>query len=493
MKQRVRFFSLTLALFVFSLASFEGLAQGNKGSWPDSLTTVNLEGTVIIDTTYPNVYFLDVDGDTIPDYHLSFGPDWYTPESGAVRPAEGDYITILGAINSRPLTPVVIVFEINGLIWREPIENWWNHQGWCDSLEVITVSGTVMVDTTYFYLHYYLDTNDDGEPDYFLSFGPHWYEPESGATRPTAGEIVTIEGAVKADSDLVRLVVLKINDLLWRDQFGPAPWSGGWIGKKSQHHKRIHCPTDSSSWVEFPPGAMQGGGHHGHEFADSIYCEFAKVWCDSLPGRPDSAYAGWHFHFSNPDGKRMNGKGESAKFMKRLRLQLHCGDGDSCGTFLAKFSSFEPELKYLDENTGQWLDVENAVYDELNQVITFEPESVETYYAIFSAEDTSTDLIVYTNNTNPEAFNLEQNYPNSFNPTTTIGFQINAASLVKLSIYNMLGQEVRTLINELKPVGVYQVVWDGCDNGSNLGPTGNYSYKLKTAKQTQVRGIILVK
>jgi hypothetical protein len=61
-----------------------------------------------------------VDNDSIPDFHLNFGPIWYETESGAVRPISGDVITIKGGqINSNNEIPMIIVYEINGLTWRD--------------------------------------------------------------------------------------------------------------------------------------------------------------------------------------------------------------------------------------------------------------------------------------------------------------------------------------------------------------------------------------
>jgi hypothetical protein len=285
--------------------------------------------------------------------------------------------------------------------------------------------------------------------------------------------------------------VFTIDGLEWRQPKGPAPWSGGWISKHHKHQKRVHCPVDSSSWVEIPPGAWQGGGHQGPQFPDSVYCEFMKVWRDSLPGHPDSVLAGWHFHFSNPAGNRVNGKGVPVRFIKRLRVQLRYSEGDSGGMFLGKFNANEVQLRYWDENVNQWLPVSDVSYDLNNQMVMFETESIQSYYAVFGTEGVTS--VTEFKDTVPENFSLKQNYPNPFNPTTTIGYQINRAGLVKLAIFNVLGQEVRTLVNEFEPVGIYQVVWDGRDNNGNIMPTGTYLYKLQIANQTQIRQMSLVK
>jgi hypothetical protein len=74
-------------------------------------------------------------------------------------------------------------------------------------------------------------------------------------------------------------------------------------------------------------------------------------------------------------------------------------------------------------------------------------------------------------------FKLHQNYPNPFNPRTVIGYQLPLTSQVKLSIYNVLGQKVATLVNKKQTAGSYQVEWDASDFASGI-----YWYRLETDK-----------
>jgi len=157
MYQKIRFMVLVLLILFLGTQIVDVAAQDKnrkKNACP-SINNVTLTGTIIIDNTHINIYFLDVDNDGVADFNLAFGPDWYEPESDATRPNAGDYITVVGAVNERPAVPLVVVFEINGLLWREPVENWWRHYEWCDSLEIVTKTGTVIVDTTYYYDHYF--------------------------------------------------------------------------------------------------------------------------------------------------------------------------------------------------------------------------------------------------------------------------------------------------------------------------------------------------
>lgn len=75
-------------------------------------------------------------------------------------------------------------------------------------------------------------------------------------------------------------------------------------------------------------------------------------------------------------------------------------------------------------------------------------------------------------------FSLSQNYPNPFNPETTIEYTLPKPTFVKLKIFDVLGQEVKTLVNELQQSGVRSVVWDGKNNQGQLVPSGLYIYQI---------------
>ena len=93
----------------------------------------------------------------------------------------------------------------------------------------------------------------------------------------------------------------------------------------------------------------------------------------------------------------------------------------------------------------------------------------------------------------PVNFSLEQNYPNPFNPTTTIDFSLSGSSNVKLSVYNMLGQEVVTLADQVYQAGTFSVTWDGRDNDGQTVESGVYLYKLETENQSLAKKMLLMK
>ncbi len=93
----------------------------------------------------------------------------------------------------------------------------------------------------------------------------------------------------------------------------------------------------------------------------------------------------------------------------------------------------------------------------------------------------------------PEKFELQQNYPNPFNPSTIIEYSIPKASNVNISVYNNLGQLVKTLISETEEEGFYSAVWDGTNqNGVKLA-SGMYIYKISANNFVESKKMILLK
>ncbi len=93
----------------------------------------------------------------------------------------------------------------------------------------------------------------------------------------------------------------------------------------------------------------------------------------------------------------------------------------------------------------------------------------------------------------PVKVELAQNYPNPFNPTTTIRFGIPQDGKVKLTVYNVLGQKVKELVNDSRNAGYYNVIWNGrCDRGTAVS-SGVYLYRLETSHGVVVKKMALVK
>ena len=101
---------------------------------------------------------------------------------------------------------------------------------------------------------------------------------------------------------------------------------------------------------------------------------------------------------------------------------------------------------------------------------------------------TPTTTGVADENIDPDFYYLSQNYPKSFNPSTNIRFQISKLSFVNVKVYDVLGREVESLINEEKSAGSYNVQF----NSNNL-TSGIYFYKIRAGEFSQTNKMILLK
>lgn len=504
-----------IAVVMLALGLAPVFAQGGHHGGghmnPDSLTLVTVSGTAIVDTSmmYP-MYYLDEDGDGNADYFLNFGPPWYQPDSsGATRPNDGDAITIYGGMhdpvfNSGNL-PVIIVYEINGLFWRDPYDPFWNnmghhsggHQGggchhafgWMhDTLEVVSLTGIAMVDTTFMFNHYYLDEDQDGLPDYYLNFGPPWYQPSSGATRPNDGDLIDIVGG-KIDVDSLPLVIVyEINGLLWRDstQIGPH-FGGGWIHRNMTHSQYIHTPWDSLTGMHINPGWHHGGGHHGGMMPDSAFCQMLQLFPQNMPGGGvQNGFAGFEIGIFNPNGQNMMMwpmMGGHISFNNQVQIQLHYNEIQLQGFNIDENTI---EVKAWDESSSSWVPVSSAVVNTADNTVTLSSNDLSSYYILTGQQlslgvDDQQSLIL-------KGFALEQNYPNPFNPSTSIRFRLNRSAQVRLSVYNVLGQKVVDLLNQRMDAGEYAIDFDA----SGL-TSGIYFYELNVDGQSQVRKMNLMK
>ena len=93
----------------------------------------------------------------------------------------------------------------------------------------------------------------------------------------------------------------------------------------------------------------------------------------------------------------------------------------------------------------------------------------------------------------PDQYGLNRNTPNPFNPLTTIGYQLPEAGKVRLSIVNLLGQEIRVLVNERTDAGSFKVSWDGADAMGRRVASGVYLYRMQAGDFSSSRRMLLLK
>jgi hypothetical protein len=93
----------------------------------------------------------------------------------------------------------------------------------------------------------------------------------------------------------------------------------------------------------------------------------------------------------------------------------------------------------------------------------------------------------------PEGFALRQNYPNPFNPTTIISYQLPIAGKVNLTIYNLLGRKIKTLVDSFQSAGEHSIVWSATSDANNPMSSGIYFYRLKTRERIVQKKMVLVR
>jgi len=115
-------------------------------------------------------------------------------------------------------------------------------------------------------------------------------------------------------------------------------------------------------------------------------------------------------------------------------------------------------------------------------------------FKILGVEETQTNVATNRGTYNiPKKFALFANYPNPFNPETTIHFNLGYASDVVLKIYNIVGQEIITLVDAYKPAGASSVKWNGKDSAGIRVPSGIYFYQIKADGFNAIRKMVLQK
>lgn len=100
----------------------------------------------------------------------------------------------------------------------------------------------------------------------------------------------------------------------------------------------------------------------------------------------------------------------------------------------------------------------------------------------FTKKQTSTDI------GNPDKFVLNQNYPNPFNPTTVFSYTLKTDGMVKLTVYNLVGQVVKVIVDKYQSAGYYEYLFDASDLSAGI-----YLYKLQVGEYSSVKRMTLVK
>ncbi len=249
---------------------------------------------------------------------------------------------------------------------------------------------------------------------------------------------------------------------------------GNWVYRNATDTTIVRCWNDSLSSLSFPAGSMG----MGMMYPDSVFCQFRFLPLDSLRHPIDSTFLCW---------RRIQIGSDSLHF-----AYMHCDSGYGTNNYMMGFmngiacrlgwdSSLVDSLHRMWRPTGvrcwngsTWITPSNVSIS--STIVAFSTSELYAAIAIVGAPSGATGAVDEAEL--PRAYSLDQNYPNPFNPTTTIGYALPQESQVKLTVYNLLGQEVRSLVSGGQGAGLHSVGFSAGDL-----PSGVYFYRLQASSQ----------
>ena len=146
-------------------------------------------------------------------------------------------------------------------------------------------------------------------------------------------------------------------------------------------------------------------------------------------------------------------------------------------------------------NNEVWLyEVVNGGHDWPGAYGNMDINSSEEIWSFFSMViDNAVSVYQEDNDQIPNEYELEQNYPNPFNPVTTLIYSLTEENMVKITVYDMLGRKVRTLVNAAREAGRWSVKWDATNDQGGPVSDGVYLYQIRTDKFSETKKMIFIK
>lgn len=166
--------------------------------------------------------------------------------------------------------------------------------------------------------------------------------------------------------------------------------------------------------------------------------------------------------------------------------RLQSGDGVIANL---DFTVIDTELEELEFTVAEDIPHHRLMFVEADnsELIETQPEF----------ESFTVELVAGTSGSNPNvptSFALHQNFPNPFNPSTTLKYDLDAATHVKLDVLNVLGQKVKTLVDRYQEAGYHSVQWDGIDESGAPVATGVYFYRVNAGdEKVETKKMMLLK
>ncbi|MBD3257948.1 T9SS type A sorting domain-containing protein, partial [candidate division GN15 bacterium] len=174
-----------------------------------------------------------------------------------------------------------------------------------------------------------------------------------------------------------------------------------------------------------------------------------------------------------------------------VRLYLGGSDVDATADWVIRNSDMADYQEYFGKEVAGIGDYTGDGIDDF--AFTCRGLSLNGEIYLFSGWDGSTDVEIEEDDGLPESYVLSQNYPNPFNPSTTIEFSLPTRSEISLTVHNVLGQVVRSLVTRELPAGRHRLEWDGTDDSGEPVASGVYLYRLQAGDVVEAKKMVLLK
>ena len=143
----------------------------------------------------------------------------------------------------------------------------------------------------------------------------------------------------------------------------------------------------------------------------------------------------------------------------------------------------DPHSFTLSSTTGLW-----TVFSDINNT-----ENTFRYLIRAYVRSGTTVSVEQTIELEPKSFSLQQNFPNPFNPSTTIRYDLPEKGYVRLDVVDMLGRVVATLVENEQRAGTYQAIWNGKSASGQPAPSGVYFYRLESGNYRSIKKMVMLK
>lgn len=287
-------------------------------------------------------------------------------------------------------------------------------------------------------------------------------------------------------------VLVKVTDPLGNslEQLpNPQSWINNINNLQSGMAYSVCVTADTSITFEYVPNNTQLAYTPDNLIIPDLH--FNKIWSGN-------GYQHMNFHFLNPqlNNNPLNAGDEIAVF-----------DGERCvasgvvqddNNYIFMNASMDDGMDsvpngFVQGNPYQIKLFINSTQQELSDIHYQLLSGSETFISGNSAVLNISHSVSNDENNLPKVTSLYGNYPNPFNPSTTISFSLKEESNVCIEIYNIKGQLVRTLINQKMGSGKYSMVWEGKDSANKNVSSGVYFYRMKTDRYTSHKKMLLMK